>query len=207
MPFGSRNEVATVFDATCAEAVMHFAMGATDWTEWMALECLTRGLRFLHTSSVSVFGGHQVGPFRLQDEPEPDDDYGRYKFEGEQRALTANPNAAVYRIGWQIGEAPGSNNMVDYFVREYAAHGVLRASVFWFPGASRLVDTAECLVESFFSGDKGLFHVDANPGLNLYEIALLTRDRIGADWQIEPVEGFVRNHRMLDKRITIRPLA
>ena len=207
MPYGTRKEVAASMEAIGADAVMHFGMGPTDWTEWMAQECLERGMRFLHTSSVSVFGGHQVGPFRLADTPEPDDDYGRYKLEGERRALAANPHAAVYRIGWQIGDAPGSNNMVDYFEREHAAHGVLRASVLWYPGASRLADTAECLVRHFLAGDEGLYHVDGNPGLNLYEIAELTRERLGADWKIEPVEGFERNHRMVDERIKIRSLA
>lgn len=207
MPYATRGEVTSVLGRDTVEAVMHFSMGSTDWTEWMALECLERGMRFLHTSSVSVFGSHQVGPFRLVDAPEPDDDYGRYKLEGEQRALAANPHAAVYRIGWQIGDAPGSNNMVDYFVREHNEHGLIRASTLWYPAASRLVDTSECLVRGFLSGDEGLYHVDGNPGLNLYDIALLTRERLGADWRIEPIEGLNRDHRMTDPRVTIRSLA
>lgn len=207
MPNDSRAAAATAIDALRPDAMMHFAMGATDWAEWMALECLDRDLRFLHTSSVSVYGGTQVGPFTVNDLPLPDDDYGRYKLEGEQRVLRANPDAAAFRIGWQIGDAPGSNNMVDYFDRENREHGAVLASTLWFPGASLLVDTAECLVRHFLAGARGLYHVDGNPGLNLYEIALLTKTRLGTDWVIEPVEGLVRNHRMLDPRIEIRALA
>jgi dTDP-4-dehydrorhamnose reductase len=206
MPNGTRDDVRRIFDTVTPDAVMHFAMGATDWAEWLAAECRDRGWRHLHTSSVSVYGGNQFGPFAVDDTPEPDDDYGRYKLEGEQRVRESNPDSAIYRIGWQIGDAPGSNNMVDFFDREVREHGVLRASTRWYPGASRLVDTAECLVRHFAAGDRGLYHVDGNPGLNLYEIALLTRARLGADWEVEPVEGFERNHRMIDPRIQVRSL-
>lgn len=206
LPYSTLAEVQAAFDQVKPDAVMHFAMGSTDWAAWMASECQRRGLRFLHTSSVSVYGASQVGPFTIEDAPHPDDDYGRYKLEGEQKVLASNPSAAVFRIGWQIGDAPGNNNMIDYFDRQMREKGVIQASTLWIPGASRLVDTAECLVRHFLEGYQGIYHVDGNPGFNLYELALESKQRLGTDWVIEPIEGMVRNHRMTDPRITIRAL-
>lgn len=202
MPNGSLQQTEEVIRESRAEAVMHFATGPVQWAEWIAQVCAESNLPHLHTSSVSVFGSHQKGPFSVEDIPEPDDDYGRYKLEGEQRVLAANPSAHVFRIGWQIGDAPGSNNMIDYFHRE-AKDGVLQVSRHWYPASSYLLDTARCLLSTLQGSPPGLYHVDANPGLSMVDIAAREASRLGLPWQIEPVDGLVRDHRMVDPRVEI----
>ncbi len=185
-----------------AETVFHIATGPLDWSMWIAEGCAELGLGLMHTSSVSVYGAHQFGPFSVNEVPEPDDDYGRYKLEGERLILEACPNAAVFRIGWQLGDAPGSNNMVDYFHRNYRENGVVRVSRHWIPATSRLVDTAECLCRHYFEGFFGIYHVDGNPGLSLYDIALLAVPELPVDALEEPV----RDNRMVDDRIHVKSL-
>ncbi|MFM8529454.1 MAG: sugar nucleotide-binding protein, partial [Ilumatobacteraceae bacterium] len=69
------------------------------WAERMAACCAELGIPFLYTSSVSVFGSHQVGPFDSDAVPEPTDGYGRYKFECEQRVGASCAGAGGLRIG------------------------------------------------------------------------------------------------------------
>src|SRR5690606_20421105 len=60
----------------------HLGMGAEEWAGRLASFARDRGVPFVYTSSVSVFGdapGDPDGPFRPQDEPTATDDYGRYK--------------------------------------------------------------------------------------------------------------------------------
>ena len=69
----------------------HIATGSPDWAELAARRCAQQGVDFLFTSSVSVFAATQQGPFTIDDEPQPDDDYGRCKLECKRRTRVAFP--------------------------------------------------------------------------------------------------------------------
>lgn len=183
----------------------HLAMGSPDWTEWAARTCAQLHIPFLFTSSVSVYAAAQIGPFTIHDRPAPDDDYGRYKLECERRVQDAHPDAHVVRIGWQIGTAPGGNQMVDYLDRTNRERGQIDASTRWSPGCSFLPDTADGLL-NILNLPPGLYHLDGNPGLNFYEIATGLNELLGQPWQVVPVSGLVQNHRMLDPRVPVAPI-
>lgn len=204
-PIGTKDEILRALESYQPNAVFHFAMGSVLWASWMAEWCAAEGRGYLHCSSVSVFGENQVGPFSRFDLPTPTDDYGRYKLEGEMLVAQANPEVAIFRIGWQIGDAPGSNNMVDFFHKQ-VQNDRLELSTNWFPGSSTLEATAECLVRHFLKGERGLFHVDGNPGLSLFQIAEWTARRLSRNWNVVPVEEPHRNTLMTDSRVVIQPL-
>jgi dTDP-4-dehydrorhamnose reductase len=176
------------------------------WAEEVARACAERGVRFVFTGSVSVFGSTQRGPFAPDAVPEPDDDYGRYKLEAERRVRAAHPGAVVARLAWQIGEAPGANHLVDYLHRTAEAEGRVEASTRWVPACAFLDDTAAALVGLAERGAPGLYHLDGNPGLSLYEIAIALNRLHGAPWTVVPVEEPDRDTRMVDHRISTRPI-
>jgi len=184
------------------DRVFHFAMGDPAWAEEIARVCRDLCIRFLFTSSVSVYAHTQAGPHAPQDRPEPEDDYGRYKMECEQRIASVNPDAVIARIGWQIGETPAGNNMMAYFDRQQKEHGVIKASTRWIPACSFLKDTAAVLaamIERSWPG--GLYHVEGNPGLNIAEIAEMLKDRHKANWMIQSIHEFQMDNRMKDARV------
>jgi dTDP-4-dehydrorhamnose reductase len=184
----------------------HLAMGSPDWAEWAARTCAQLRIPFLFTSSVSVYAAAQAGPFAPGDVPCPDDDYGRYKLDCERRVQAAHPAAHVARIGWQIGFAPGGNQMVDYLDRAHREQGRIEASTRWFPGCSFLPDTAAGLVH-VLKLPPGLYHLDGNPGLNFYEISAGLDRLLGRGWNVVPVSGLVQNHRMCDPRVPVASIA
>ena len=184
----------------------HAAMGGPDWAEWAARTCAEDRIPFLYTSSVSVYAAAQSGPFAIRDIPLPDDDYGRYKLECERRVRAAHPAAHIVRLGWQIGSAPGGNQMVDYLDRTFKEKGQIDASTRWFPGCSFLPDTAESLVQ-ILKLPPGLYHLDGNPGLNFFEIATGLNRLLGNPWKVVSVAGLVQNHRMLDPRVSVASIA
>ncbi len=184
----------------------HLAMGSPDWAEDAAQACADHGIPFLYTSSVSVFSASQVGPFTVNDWPQPNDDYGRYKLECEQRVQSAHPQAHVVRIGWQIDHTLSGNQMVAYLDRTFGEQGGIEASTRWYPGCSFLPDTAEALVQ-ILDAPPGLYHLDGNPGWNFFEIAFGLNRLLGEPWTVVPVDGFVQNHRMLDPRIAVAPIS
>lgn len=185
----------------------HAAMGSPEWAGWAAQTCAEFRIPLLYISSVSVYSASQSGPFTPQDLPAPDDDYGRYKLACERRIQAAHPGAHLVRIGWQIGSAPGGNQMVDFLARTNRERGQIDASTRWFPGCSFLPDTAASLVHILLTLPPGLYHLDGNPGLNFFEIATSLNRLLGQPWKVLPVEGLVQNHRMLDPRVPVAPLS
>ena len=156
----------------------------------------------MYISSVSVYSGAQTGPFTVQDVPQPDDDYGRYKLECEQRVQAVHSRAHIVRIGWQIGSTPGGNQMIDFLDRTFREQGRIDASTRWFPGCSFLPDTAAALLR-ITALPPGLYHLDGNPGLNFFQIATGLNRLLGDPWTVVPVAGLVQNHRMLDPRVEV----
>jgi dTDP-4-dehydrorhamnose reductase len=184
----------------------HIATGSPLWAEWIASACAEQGVGFLFTGSVSVYSAVQRGPFPVDAVPEPDDEYGRYKLEVEQRVQRVNPEAIVARLGWQIGLAPGSNNMVDFLARAAANDGKIETSRNWYPSCAFLPDTAEALVQLMEGYPASLYQLEGNPGLSFYEIVTHLNRLHGGTWDVVPAEAPVRNNLMIDERIPVTPI-
>lgn len=200
--------------------IAHVATGPEAWNTFIARACARLGIGLIHTSSVSVYSGKQVGPFTVHDEPRPDDDYGKYKRRCEGLILDACPEAIVARIGWQIGDAPApvggphKNHMVHFFSRkaeesrgEGDGRGRIEASDRWTPCTAFLVDTAAALADLMERREAGLFHVEGNPsGLTFYEIARRLARLHNQDWEIVPASEPVGCNRLIDERVHVRPI-
>lgn len=180
----------------------HVATGSPAWAEAVARLCASQGVKFLFTSSVSVYADTQSGPLSVDVTPQPNDDYGLYKLECEHRVLSANPEATVVRLGWQIGNVPGTNTMVDFLHRLHVRHGVIEASTNWVPACSFLDDTASAIVDAT-THESDVYLFDGNPGLSLFEIAERLGRIDGRGWQVRPTELPFRNNQMLDRRIRV----
>jgi dTDP-4-dehydrorhamnose reductase len=182
-------------------ALVHCGMGSPLWAERMAARCAALGIPFLYTSSVSVFGGHQVGPFDPDAVPEPTDDYGRYKLECEQRVRAAHAEAAVVRLGWQIALRTGGNQMVDHLARQHAAQGSIDASTRWYQACSFLDDTARVLADLLEGRATGLHHLDGNPGWSFHKIVEALNATMDAKWRVRPTEDITVHNLMRDGRL------
>lgn len=184
----------------------HLANGSPDWAESAAQACALNRIKFLFTSSVSVFSSAQRGPFTVNSLPQPDDSYGNYKLECEQRVIGSNPDALVVRLGWQIGEAPGANHMVDFLDRTFRSEGRITASVNWYQACSFLADTADSLRHIMDCHSAGIYHLDGNPGLNFYEIALGLNRLFGNPWTVETNDTPNLNNLLRDGRVPVSPI-
>lgn len=170
-----------------------------EWTSELAWITRTLGVRFVYTSSVMVFTDANRGPFTLESRSDALDGYGYEKRMAERRVFHQNPDAIVARLGWQIGEAPGSNNMIDFFARQMREHGQVNASRRWFPACSFITDTAAALYR-LASSAPSLYMLDSNTRWNFYAIAQALNVQLGNKWQIVADDSFVYDQRMIDPR-------
>ena len=185
----------------------HVATGSPLWAERVAEICLRFGIRFIFTSSVSVFSENSPGPFTTDHQPDATDDYGCYKIECENRIRSVNHEAIIARLGWQIGDSPGSNNMVDFLFKTMSDKGLIEASSLWYPACSLLPDSAEALHTLALGYPPGTYHIDGNPGFSFLEIVKALNEKHGNSWNV--VESFLpeRDSRMLEERIKVRSIA
>lgn len=202
------------------DAVLHMAVasvgtGVPDegrlvsevWTAQLAQLCKEHRVRFLFTSTAMVFTNDAVGPFTIESQPDVTDGYGADKLAGERAALMANEDAIIARLGWQIGDYIGSNNMVDFMHRQMARDGVVKASRLWKPAMSFLHDTASALLW-LLDQPGGVWMIDSNrAGHSFYDIACaVSRERHMGAYVIEPDDAFVYDQRMIDERVPIAQL-
>lgn len=167
-------------------------------TAALAGACRASGARLVFTSSVMVFD--RAGPYTVHARPDAADGYGFQKRRCEEILAAEFPEAVVARLGWQIGDRAGSNNMVDYLAARAAERGgVVGASRRFVPACSMLPDTAAALVR-LADAEPGLYQLDANEGWDLYAIARALSAVHGQAWRIEPTDDPCLDQRMIDSR-------
>ena len=198
--------------ATTPDVVFHLAVPSrgtgrpnegrlvnVDWTQRLAELTHARGLPFLFASTVMVFTDDARGPFTPDSIPDAKTGYGGEKREAELLARAANPLTRIARLGWQIGEPDGSNNMVNHLEHQMKEHGVIKASREWKPACSFLDDTAAGLVR-LMELPPDLYQFDSNRHWSFYEIAEALNHQRGNRWNVQIDDSFVYDQRMLDPR-------
>ena len=176
------------------------------WSSELAWICRMLGIVFVFTSTVMVFSDNAPGPFTIDSPPDAREGYGYEKRRAEERVGYQNPDARVLRLGWQIGEAPGSNNMIDFFEQKMREDGKIAASTRWYPACSFLPDTAAALAK-VAGMSPGLYQADSNRRWNFFEIATALNQRHGNRWDIVSTDDFVYDQRMIDPRLNLPALS
>jgi dTDP-4-dehydrorhamnose reductase len=177
-----------------------------EWTSELAWITRVLGVRFVFTSSVMVFSNDARGPFTKDSVPDAPEGYGYEKRKAEERVRFQNPDAVIARLSWQIGDAPGSNNMIDYFTRKARELGRVPVSTRWYPAAAFLSDTADALI-ALSKMPADIYMLDSNERFTFYDIARALDRLHGGAWDVTPTEDFVFDQRMRDRRVFMPSLA
>ena len=177
-----------------------------DWPSELAWICRQREIRFVHTSTVMVFSPAAAGPFTIEAAPDATHGYGHEKRLAEARVLYQNPQATVVRLGWQIGDAAGSNNMIDHLERQAREHGRVAASSRFLPACAFLPDTAAALSRAL-AAPPGLYQLDGNERHTMLDIARALSALHGGRWPIAEASEPAQDQRMIDPRLGIAPIA
>ena len=177
-----------------------------EWAGALAGMCGELDIPFIFTSTAMVFSDQARGPFTRQASPDAREGYGYEKRMAEALVRDKNPAARIVRLGWQIGTAPGSNNMIDYLAARMTEHGEVRASTAWLPATSFLDDTAAVLAD-VVERPPGLYMIDSNRGWSFYDIACALNQQHGEPWTITATDDFVYDQRLLDDDLDVPSLA
>lgn len=201
----SPTAVGTMLERTAPDAILHLAMGATDWAAAMARYGARHGVPFVFTSTASVFA--PPGPHRVDGPRGATDDYGRYKIACEDAVRQASGDAAIVRLGYQIDlHRPGNN--LGAHLRQQGADGAVRASAGWIPATSMLPDTVTVLLGLLGDPRPGTHHLDANAqeAWTYPQVVAGVARATGAQWRIEVTNDRADDQRLLGS-LPIAPLS
>jgi dTDP-4-dehydrorhamnose reductase len=166
------------FEALRPSAVIHTAYRQddlrvnADGAAAVAEAAAEFGARLVHISTDLVFDGRTSTAYTEEDEPNPLDDYGRSKLEGERRVLALHPDALVVRTSLLVGrEQPGRHEQA---VLE-AARGERDMTFFEDEWRSPILvsDLAAALLELTGLEVAGILHVAGAEPVNRYGLACM----------------------------------
>ena len=176
-----------------------------EWTSELAWITKVLNIQFIYTSTAMVFSSNVQGPFTIHSQPDATEGYGYEKRKSEERVFYQNPKATIIRLGWQIAEKPGSNNMIDYFDRHMRQYGKVEASTKWQPACSFISDTVEALF-ALAKFPPGFYMLDSNEKWSFFEIACALNELHGGKWNIVADHNFIYDQRLFDDRIKLPSL-
>lgn len=182
----------------------HVATGDLRWISNIVRSCSDLGAKVIFISTVSVFSEHGTGPYTIDSVPDANDGYGIYKQQGE-KIVKEYGNHLTARLGWQIGFEEGSNNMLDFLIKQHRNRGFIGASSKWYPSCSFLPDTAKTVVDLALT-ERGLYQINGNDKYNFYEIACGLNKKFNMNWDVRVEDSFARDDRMIDDRVSIKKI-
>ncbi|WP_419871973.1 sugar nucleotide-binding protein [Candidatus Pristimantibacillus sp. PTI5] len=202
----NEEEVYRFIEETNPDIFFHIATGPIEWLEYIARATKKLGIKLVFTSTVSVFSEDKTGPYKPDSSPDTVSSYGVYKILCEKLMKQIYPEAYILRLGWQIGSETGSNNMFDFLCRSQRDNSYIEASSQWYPSCSFLEETAETIVDLALNHKFDTYLLNSNRSYSFYDIVQYLKRLHRQDWKVIETNALVRDDRMFDNRVTLKPL-
>ncbi len=194
------------------DAIAHLAIGSVAWAALLARHASEQALPLVFTSTAMVFDHEPDGPHDVAAQRNAKDDYGRLKIASEDAVLAACPRAAIARLGWQIDEHAGGNNMLAELDRWQARDGRVKASARWTPACSFIDDTCDALLGLVAGRAGGMLHLDSNAveAWRFDQVVAALRARFARAWVVEADRGdeaYRHDQRLAGGAVALPPLS
>lgn len=163
----------------------------------IAIACKEANARMVHISTDCVFDGRK-GMYEENDNPAPEDLYGRTKLLGE----VDYPHCVTLRTSIIGHELKGRYGLIEWFLGESGrVRGYTRAIYSGFP----TIEFAR-IVKDFVLPDEGLtgvYHVSSDP-ISKFDLLELVARGYRKEIEIEPFEGLVLDRSLVSERFRAR---
>lgn len=155
-----------------------------DAVRFLAEAATETGAHLVQVSTDYVFDGDKIGPYDVEDPPNPQSVYGASKLAGELAALAVD--AAVVRTAWVFSAHGG--NMAATVLRLAASHDTLRFVADQKGSPTYTVDLAAALRQVAQDRVSGLLHITNSGQATWHEFAQQVFEAAGLDPErVEPI--------------------
>lgn len=141
----------------------------------LAAICADQNIPFVHISTDYVFDGDSETPYDEAATPNPIQEYGRSKLDGEQRVQAVDGETIVVRLSFVYGVRGDTDELVGFpaWVRDTLAEGdEVPLFVDQHITPSRAAQAAETILELLDTEVDGLYHVASRSCVTPYEFGL-----------------------------------
>lgn len=178
-----------------------------EWPSELAWICRIHQIKFVFTSTYEIFSDYNIGPFSLDTKPDAFEGFGFEKRMAEERVVYQNPQSIVIRLPWQISNESNKKGMISYLDKEMEEYDRIVASENYYPCCSFLDDTVKEIYRISTEFQSGKFMIDANDGLNFYEIVNTLNTIYNKGWKIVKNNDYRYNQRMVDSNCKLESLS
>lgn len=159
------------------------ALGAKN----LAIACREAGSLLVHYSTDYIFDGKKEDFYTEEDIPNPINNYGRSKLEGERYIIENTDNFLILRVSWVFGE--GKQNFL-YKLNEWAKDKrILRVVCDQISAPTYTEDIVKFTILSIKEGLRGIYHLNNSGYCSRFELARYFLESIKWKGLILPVNS------------------
>lgn len=140
-----------------------------DGTRNIAEVCKELDIKMLHISTDYVFSGKGERPWEPDDERDPQNVYGRTKYEGELAVQRTLKKYFIVRVTWTFGV--NGKNFVRTMLRLAENHDTIRVVNDQIGSPTYTLDLARLLADMVETGKYGIYHATNAGTCSWYEFA------------------------------------
>lgn len=170
------------------------------------------GAKLVYVSTAGVFNGEKTGPYGEDDEPDPQNFYGRSKYMGELIVRGMLKDYIVARACWMFGGGPEKDlKFVGKIIRQLDKPEIKAVDdAYGSPTFGKdLIGTIKRLI---LNDAVGVFHLSNEGSCSRYEVAKFIIDTLKPEVKLSPVHldyfpgaNRVKNEVMSSKEKLVRP--
>ncbi len=150
----------------------------------LARVCREIGATLVHYSTDYVFDGRAERPYRIDDVPNPVNEYGRSKLAGEQEIAVAGSRHLIIRTSWLF--AAHGRNFVRTILDLAGRRSELDVVDDQRGRPTFAADLADTTLDLLDHGAEGLFHAANDGQCSWFELASTIVEQAGLDCRVRP---------------------
>lgn len=154
-------------------------------TKNLAYACKRYNALLIHYSTDYVFDGTKEDFYTEQDKPNPINNYGKSKLEGERLLLEETEKFLLFRASWVFGE--GKQSFL-YKLKEWAEkQNIVKVVCDQISVPTYTEDIVRVTINAIDAGLTGVYHLTNSGYASRYEVARYFIERLGLNNAILPV--------------------
>jgi dTDP-4-dehydrorhamnose reductase len=139
-------------------------------TRNIAIACTKANAKLFYTSTDYVFDGEK-GNYEERDEPNPINNYGFTKLEGEKQVIQHCKNYAILRTSVLYGWHPWKQNFATWTINQLKQNKEITVIEDHYNTPTLADNLAEITIEALQKDLQGIYHVSGSERISRYEFA------------------------------------